>query len=193
MWYYRFLDHSPHRNSPHSHFAHWTTRPIDNLPHGQLASGTTRPIDNSPHDNSPHGQLTPRTTRPITYDKKFIVYYFIYTFYWFTSHCTVTQIKHLWHARKTEQMVSDKPQLIFKGQFHQIGFTAKGINGIELNVVLLVPGPLASSKLTPRTTRPTDNSPHGQLAPSKLAPQSFRHKLHNAELLKLRTFQANLI
>jgi hypothetical protein len=54
---------------------------------------------------------------------------------------------------------------MLKGQFHQIGFTAKGINGIELNVVLPVPGPLAPSKLAPQSFRPLDNSPHRQLAP----------------------------
>jgi hypothetical protein len=118
----RFPDHLPHQNSPHGQFAPrqlapQSVRPMDNSPHGQLTPGTPCPMENPPHDNSSYRQLAPQTTRPmttrpITYDKKFIVYYFINTFDWSTLHCTVTQIKHLWHARKTGQTVSDKPHLI---------------------------------------------------------------------------------
>jgi hypothetical protein len=79
---------------------------MDNSPHGQLAPGTARPMDNSPHGQLAPSKLAPRTTRPmttrpITNNNKFlIVYYFINTFHWFTLQCTVTQIKHLWHANK---------------------------------------------------------------------------------------------
>jgi hypothetical protein len=194
LWHFPHRQTLPMDNSPHGHFAPWTTCLMEKLSHGQLASWTTCPTD-----NSPHGQLTPWTTHPMDNSARDILPYGHFG-QWAVSSIT---LRLLWILIK-KKLYRNKKMIVHHFITHFISSLYCTVTLISLDsspddispIDKLSPwttrpmdisphGPLASWKncpmdnsphgqLAPRTTRPMDNSPHGQLCPGHFALWSFR-------------------